>query len=107
MCVFMTTQWSFMPLRLCFKKTDIFCEFSEKIAFKTFHIFMTQFIVYYIKTYSIQEDLSEHIYNMPGAVSIYFLTTKCPGTVWRGCLHLKGTLNCKSKEYHLNPLMLR
>ena len=28
----------------------------------------------YTKTYSIQEDLSNHIYNMAGPVSIYFLT---------------------------------
>ena len=49
---------------------------------------MIQLIVYYIKTYSIQVDLSNH---MPGPVSIYFLTSKCPVTVWRGELNLQGS----------------
>ena len=47
-------------------------------------------IVYYIKTYSLQEDLSNHIiYNMPSLVSIYILTRKCRETIRKGWLNLK------------------
>ena len=53
-----------MPLHLMIshlKRLIFFLEFCENNVLKMFHIFMGLFIVYYIKTYSLQEDLSNHI----------------------------------------------
>ena len=46
-----------------------------------------------IKTYSLQEDLSNH---MPDPVSIYVLTKKSPETVCLGWLNLNALYN----EHH-------
>ena len=80
----MTTQCCFMPLHLHFKKIDIFSELLKKNDQHFFHIFMGRFIVYYLKTF-------QPYITCQALFQLIFDKIKCPKTVQRGLLNLKGS----------------
>ena len=44
-----------------------------------FHILMARFIIYHIKTYAIQEDLSNNIYHAMPCFNLFFDQTNVQG----------------------------
>ena len=82
-------QCGFTHLHLCLKKTDMFCWtlWGKKKFFKFVHISMDRFIAYYIKTYSLQEDLSNNIKHVRPCFNLFW-QKKCSETIWRGWLNL-------------------
>ena len=89
----MTTQCCFISPYLCFKQIDIFLNSVKKgiqILFKHVHIFIGRFIVYYVKTYSLREDLFNHIKHGRSCFK-KMLTHKCSESVQTGLQTLDGT----------------
>ena len=74
-----------MPLHLCFKNIDIF-------------ILLWCHSWYILLKCNPYRKIFPAIYNMPGLVSINFLTNKSPETIRRGWLNLKASCNWSVKK---------